>query len=70
VWLWLTPDVWADDLEFAILRAALNTLQRAPATIEVRLGSGDHLRAAAQRYKAAHFALAREPVARFVRSVR
>lgn len=68
VWLWLGPDVWADDLEFAILRATLNTLQRAPAVIEVRLGSGDHLRAAAQRYKAAQFELAREPIARFVRA--
>lgn len=68
VWLWLAPEVWADDLEFAILRATLNTLQRAPAVIEVRLGSGDHLRAAAQRYKAAHFELAREPIARFVRA--
>ena len=68
VWMWLAPGVWADDLEFAILRATLNTLQRAPAVIEVRLGSGDHLRAAAQRYKAAHFELAREPIARFVRA--
>lgn len=70
VWMWLTPDVWADDLEFAVLRATLNLLQRVPAVIEVRLGSGDHLRAAAQRYKAAHFELAREPVARFVRATR
>ena len=68
VWLWLAPEVWADDLEFAILRATLNTLQRAPSVIEVRLGSGDHLRAAAQRFKAAHFELAREPIARFVRA--
>ena len=68
VWLWLSPEIWADDLEFAILRATLNTLQRAPSVIEVRLGSGDHLRAAAQRFKAAHFELAREPIARFVRA--
>lgn len=70
VWLWLIPGVWADDLEFAILRATLNTLQRAPAVIEVRLGSGDHLRAAVQRYKAGHFELRLEPIARFVRATR
>ena len=69
VWLWLTPEFWAGDLELGALRATLNVLQRTPSEIQIRLGSGDHLRAAAERYKAVGFNLEREPRARFLRVV-
>lgn len=70
VWLWLVPALWGSDLELAVLRAVLNTLQGAPAATEVRLGSGDHLRIAVDRYREAGYQLALEPRFLFLRAAR
>ncbi|MBX7214191.1 MAG: GNAT family N-acetyltransferase [Thermoflexales bacterium] len=66
--LWLAPVVWGSDLELAVLRATLNTLQRAPETIALRLGSSEHLRLSVERYKALRFELALEERFLFLKS--
>ena len=51
VTMWLDPTVWAEPLEFACLRAVLNTLLERSPRIEVRLGSAGHLRASLKEYR-------------------
>jgi hypothetical protein len=55
VWLWLDKHVWNSEVERALFKAVLDTLVRVPQSIDLRLGSGDHLRASAARFKALGF---------------
>ena len=56
VWLWLDEPMWNTDVELSLFKAVLDTLVRVPQSIDLRLGSGDHLRASAVRFKALGFA--------------
>jgi GNAT superfamily N-acetyltransferase len=55
VWLWLDKTAWNSEIELAVFKAVLNTLVRVPQSIDLRVGSGDHLRQSAARFKALGF---------------
>lgn len=59
--LWLDQDLWGSAAELALLKTLLNTLLRVPRVIDVRMGSGGHLRASAPQLKALGFAPVLEP---------
>jgi hypothetical protein len=55
VTLWLDQAIWGAPHELQALKAVLDALAALPATLDVEFGSGGHLRAAAQAYKALGF---------------
>ena len=59
--LWLDQDMWGSAAELALIKTLLNTLLRVPPVIDVRLGSGGHLRASAPNLKALGFVPMLEP---------
>ena len=55
VWLWLDQHAWNSKAELSIFKAVLDTLVRVPQQIDLRFGSGDHVRASAAQFKALGF---------------
>ena len=55
VWLWLDQHAWNTEAELSIFKTVLDTLVRVPQHIDLRFGSGDHVRASAARFKALGF---------------
>ncbi len=55
VWLWLDQHAWNTEAELSIFKAVLDTLVRVPQHIDLRFGSGDHVRASAAQFKALGF---------------
>ncbi|MCX7938957.1 MAG: GNAT family N-acetyltransferase [Thermoflexales bacterium] len=55
LWLWLDRAHWGSEVEMSALKALLGSLDFEPHTLDVELGSTEHLRYAAPLYKAAGF---------------
>lgn len=54
--LWLEPALWGGQQEREALKATLDMLVDVPRRVELAFGSGDHLRASAESFKALGFA--------------